>query len=420
MFNFFRPVPAISGDHVTRRDFLKAGAMSAGAVGMTLADLTSLKSAANGRDVNCILLFLVGGPSQLETFDPKPDAPSHIRGPFGTIPTRIPGIRFSEHLPKTAQLANRIAILRSVHTDAAPIHENGQQLMQTGRLCRDEQAHPHYGSTVSWLKGPKAADSPPFVILPWKIGNTGVSIGHGQDAGFLGKNYQPLRATLDVTARSTKGLSSATQPFAGAAILSEHTRRAFNISSEDHGLRSRYGFNQFGQSCLIARRLIESGTRLVTVNMFDTVFNKATWDCHADGSSLATTLTDYRRTLCPMFDAAYSTLLEDLGQRGMLDNTLVLAMGEFGRTPKINPRGGRDHWTGCWSVLFAGGDIRGGQVVGCSDASAAEPNDRPIKPAEIAATVYAALGLNPALRLPLPGGGSLPLADAEPIRELIS
>jgi len=158
--------------------------------------------------------------------------------------------------------------------------------------------------------------------------------------------------------------------------------------------------------------------RFVTVNMFDTVFNKTTWDCHADGGSLATTLSDYRDTLCPMFDVAYSALLEDLEQRGMLDTTLVLAMGEFGRTPVLNPRGGRDHWPGCWSVLFAGAGIRGGQVIGASDAWGGEPKDRPVTPAEIAATVYAALGLDPRQRIPGPDGQLVRLADAEPIREL--
>jgi len=197
-------------------------------------------------------------------------------------------------------------------------------------------------------------------------------------------------------------------------------RRAIDIDLEGDILRSHYGLNPFGQSCLTARRLIESGVRVVTVNMFETVFNRVTWDCHADGGSLATTLGDYRDTLCPMFDAAYSALLEDLRQRGMLDTTLVLAMGEFGRTPKLNPRGGRDHWTGCWSVLFAGAGIQGGRVVGESDAYAAEVKDRPIKPAEIAATVYAALGLNPHMRLDGLNSQTFALADAQPIRELFS
>jgi uncharacterized protein (DUF1501 family) len=152
--------------------------------------------------------------------------------------------------------------------------------------------------------------------------------------------------------------------------------------------------------------------------MFESVFDNLTWDCHADGGALSTTLDDYRTTLCPMFDAAYTALLGDLRQRGMSDNTLVLAMGEFGRTPELNPRGGRDHWPGCWTVLFSGAGVRGGQVVGSSDATASEPRDRPVAPAEIAATVYRGLGLDPAAHLPGPDGKPLPLADAQAVEEL--
>src|SRR5207249_3963549 len=151
-----------------------------------------------------------------------------------------------------------------------------------------------------------------------------------------------------------------------ARLFSPRAKQAFDIAGEREAVRARYGRNTFGQSCLLARRLVESGVRLVTVNMFDTVFNQITWDCHADGGSLASSLGDYADPLCPMFDLAYTALLEDLAQRGMLEKTLVLAMGEFGRTPQLNPRGGRDHWPGVWTVLFAGGDVRGGQVLGSS------------------------------------------------------
>src|SRR5205823_10647728 len=182
-------------------------------------------------------------------------------------------------------------------------------------------------------------------------------------------------------------------------IFAEKAKKAFDIAAESEALRARYGRNTFGQSCLLARRLLENGVRLVTVNMFDTVFNEITWDCHADGGSLAVRLDDYKETLCPMFDTAYTALLEDLKQRGTLDNTLVVAMGEFGRTPQLNPRGGRDHWPGVWSVLFAGAGVRGGQVIGSSDKTGAEPKDRPVTPAEVAATVYHALGIAPSTTL---------------------
>ena len=370
---------------LNRRDFLRAGAISAGTVGLTLADLSRLKAAGSGKDVNCILLFLVGGPSHLDTFDLKPDAPDSVRGPFRPIRTRVPGVEICEHLPLTAAMADKFAIVRSVHHDAAPIHETGHQMMQTGHLFRNGREFPHYGAALSYLKGERKTEVNPFAVVPGPINTTGVSVSHGQSAGSLGAKYGPSFPSL---------------------------------GREDERLNERYGRTPFGRSCLTARRLVENGTRLVTVNMFDTVFNNISWDCHADGGSLATTLTDYATVLCPTFDRAYSALLADLHERGMLDTTLVLAMGEFGRTPHLNPRGGRDHWTGCWSVLFAGAGVRGGQVIGASDRIGGEPKDRPVTPADIAASVYTALGVSPATRILGPDGHGIPLAEGTPIREL--
>jgi uncharacterized protein (DUF1501 family) len=372
---------------VSRREFLRAGGFASGAVGLSLAEMHRLAAAPAG-ETNCILLFLVGAPSQLDTLDPKPDAPTDVRGPFRPIRTNVPGVELCEHLPLTAATAHRFAVVRSVHHTAAPIHETGHQLMQTGRLSRGGVEQPHYGSVVSYFRGPRRDGAPPFAVLPGPIGNTGVSVSHGQSAGYLGSRHDPMFAT-DI------------DPAGEAEIV-----------------RDRYGWNTFGRSCLAARQLVERGTRFVTVNMFDTVFDTLSWDCHADGGSLATDLNDYKDTLCPMFDRAYSALLGDLVDRGMLANTLVVAAGEFGRTPKLNPRGGRDHWPGVWSVLFAGGGVRGGQVVGSSDGLGGEPRDRPVEPAEIAATVYHALGIDRALRLPGSDGRPVPLADAEPIGEL--
>jgi hypothetical protein len=236
----------------------------------------------------------------------------------------------------------------------------------------------------------QAPDASPFVVLPAPIRHTGVSVSHGQTAGYLGARHEPLML--------------------GSEKPSD--------MAETEGLRSRYGRNNFGKSCLMARRLVEHGVRFVTVNMFDTVFDKVTWDCHADGGSLSASLNDYKETLCPMFDQAYTALLEDLHQRGLLDTTLVLAMGEFGRTPRLNRLGGRDHWTGCWSVLFAGAGVRGGQVVGASDKIGAEPKDRPVTPAEVAATVYRGLGVDLRTHLPGPDNRPMPIVEAAPIEEL--
>jgi uncharacterized protein (DUF1501 family) len=396
-------------DGLTRRDFLRAGALGAGAVGLTLADLLPAAGAGGRSDLNCILLFLVGGPSQLDTWDLKPDAPAGIRGPFRPTATNVPGIQISEHFPRMARMADRYALIRSVHHDSAPIHETGHQLMQTGRLSRQGHDHPHYGAALSYLRGSQN-DVPPFVVLPAPIGNTGVSVSHGQTAGYLGAAHEPFflrgdaagcftiadnRGTVVDPAR-LKGRhdllgavddahraydaeplhSHDAQDRAFQTLFSSTTKRAFDVAAEKDELRSRYGMDTFGQSVLLARRLVEHGVRLVTVNMFDTVFNEITWDCHADGGALATRLDDYRDTLCPMFDRTYTALLEDLQDRGLLDTTLVVALGEFGRTPQLNSRGGRDHHPGVWTVLFAGSGVRGGQVIGASDAHGAEPKDR--------------------------------------------
>jgi hypothetical protein len=443
---------------LTRRDFLRVGTLTAGAVGLSLADLAQLHqagAAGHSDDVNCILLFLVGGPSQLDTWDLKPGAPDSVRGPFLPIKTNVPGIEIGEHFPLMARMADRYALVRSMHHEAAPIHETGQQLMQTGYLCRGGQEYPHYGAVVSHLRGPRPAGLPPFVVLPGPIGSTGVSVSHGQSAGYLGPEHDPfflfggartpslaiaacaagdgvdparlpsrnaLVAAVDDAQRRfdtihRRGPSVAAEQAFGQ-LFAERAKQAFDIANERDSVRLRYGMSTFGQSCLLARRLVEHGVRLVTVNMFDTVFNEITWDCHADGASLATCLDDYKEILCPMFDRAYTALLEDLQQRGLLSNTLVLAMGEFGRTPLLNPRGGRDHWPGCWTILFAGGGVRGGQVVGCSDATGSEPKDRPASPEEVAATVYEAMGIDGNTALPGPDHRPVPLVQAAPITEL--
>jgi uncharacterized protein (DUF1501 family) len=430
-------------DRVSRRDFLRVGALSAGAVGLSLADLNFLQARGHSHgEVNCILLFLVGGPSQLDTWDLKPDAPAEIRGPFRPIRTNVPGVAIGECFPLMARMADRYALVRSVHHDAAPIHETGHQLMQTGKLFRGGLEHPHYGAVLSHLRGPRAGGTPPFVVVPGPVGNTGVSVSHGQTAGYLGPTAAPLfvraagsvdpsrlehrTALVDAVDALESGFEACVESAppdtdtlaAIAETFSAPTKQALDIASERDDVRARYGMNTFGQSCLLARRLVERGTRLATVNMFDTVFNAITWDCHADGGSLPATLDDYRDTLCPVFDGAYTALLEDLKQRGMLETTLVVAMGEFGRTPQLNTRGGRDHWPGCWTIVFAGGGVRGGQVIGASDASGAEPADRPVTPAQVAATVYRALGVDLHTQLAGPDGRPIALVEAAPVEEL--
>jgi hypothetical protein len=314
--------------------------------------------------------MLIGGPSQLETWDPKPNAPAEVRGPFRPIATTVAGIQISEHLPRMASLAHRYAIIRTLHHDAPPIHEAGLQFLQTGRLCVNSLEAPHFGAVLAQQRGA------PFVILPARLGNTGISISHGQSAGWLGAAHEPK-----VQASFTHLLTPAE--------------------------RDRYGKTSFGDACARSLQLVEQGARCVVVNMFETVYDRVTWDCHAARQGLASTLDDYRRTLCPTFDRACATLLDDLQQRGLLDETLVLVLGEFGRTPRLNANGGRDHWPGCWSIVLAGGGVRGGQVIGVSDRLGAEPIQRPVTCPEVVASVYNALGLPPST-----------LVEATPIGEL--
>src|SRR5260370_10609145 len=271
---------------MSRRRCLGAGGLAAG---ISLSNLTAAER--QPADINCIRLFLVGGPSHIDTWARKAPAPDQMRGPFRHIHTNVHGIQICEHFPLMARMADRYVIVRSVYHQSAPIHETGHQLMQTGHLFRAEHEYPHYGAMVSHQRGPGRNGLPPFVILPGPIGNTGVSISHGQGAGALGSRHEPVF----VGARS----AGAREREAPLALLRS---RAPALATEKDDVKTRYGRNTFGQSCLCARRLIEHGVRFVTVNMFDTVFNKVTWDCHAAERGLASTLRDYRNTLCPVCD----------------------------------------------------------------------------------------------------------------------
>jgi hypothetical protein len=449
--------PAHFCDGTSRRDFLHAG--SIGMLGFALTDLFKLK--AQGaldatRDKNCIMLMLVGAPSQLDTWDPKPDAPSEIRGPYRAIPTNVDGIRITELFPRMAKHADKFALLRSVHYSGVAVHDAGHQVMQTGKLFQAGFEYPHVGSVLGFLKGPKG-DVPPHVLLPRPIGNTGGNMPHGQNGGFLGKAFDPFVLNADpsepdfvvpdllppdyITAvradrrkairETVDGAIQSLEASADARLLdtafhqaytlisSAKARAAFDLRQESEKNKDRYGRNRFGMSCLLARRLIEAGVRFVTVNMFETVFNEITWDIH--GSAPFSPISCYRDLIGPMFDNAYASLLEDLHDRGILDDTLVVAMGEFGRTPKINPAGGRDHWPQCWTISMAGGGVKGGQVIGSSDEIGGYPKDRPVPAACVGATVLKALGVNIEADLPGPSGRPIRIVDhgVEPVSELL-
>jgi hypothetical protein len=401
------------------------------------------------------MLFLVGGPSQLDTWDMKPDAPAEIRGPYKPIKTNVAGIEVSENFPRMARHADKYALIRSVYHTAAAVHDTGHQMMQTGRLFQGGIEHPHAGSVVSYLKGARG-EVPAYVLLPKPIGRTGGNLPHGHSAGYLGRNHDPfilnadpnapnfkvpdllppdhistiraerrqrLRSAVDAAAARFEADAQAKQldesfHLAYRLMSSAKAREAFSLDKEPAAIRDRYGRTRFGQSCLMARRLIEAGVRFVTVNMFETVFDEITWDIH--GSKPFTDIEEMSKLVAPNFDQAFSALIEDLEQRGLLANTVVTAVGEFGRTPKINPAGGRDHHPGVWTVLLGGGPIQGGRVIGESDELGYIPKSRPVSPGEYVATLYKALGLDPHKELPGPQGRPIPLADfsLQPIHEL--
>ncbi len=443
-------------DGIRRRDFMHIGALSY--LGLSLPNFIHASAQGhvnNKKTKNCIMLFLLGGPSQIDTFDMKPDAPAEIRGPYKPIKTNADGIYISEIFPETAKVADKFAIIRSVYHTAAAVHDTGHQMMQTGRLFQNGLEQPHCGSVLSYLKGPKT-DLPPHVMLPTPMGPTGGNMPHGQSAGFLGKKYDPFLIDADPSKENfevpdllppeyissmrinrRRRLRDAVDDSiayleksedaklldtnfdqAYRLISSTEARDAFDLSQEKADLRQKYGYNKFGQSCLMSRRLIESGVRFVTINMFETVFNEITWDIH--GSAPFSPIECYSNLVGPMFDKAYSSLLQDLEDHGLLEDTLVVALGEFGRTPKINPAGGRDHWPQCWSVLFAGGGVKGGQVIGASDKMGAVPEDRPVSPAEIVASIYHSIGIDLETELPSPGNRPVPVVDfgVKPVMEL--
>lgn len=435
-------------DGLTRRDFLQVGTL--GALGLSLSKLAAMQAAgevASGSDQrSAILIFNLGAPSQLDTWDMKPDAPSEIRGPFKPIRTNNPDIQVSEVFPLHAKLADKFSLVRTCYHTAAAVHDTGHQMMQTGRLFTGGVNTPHAGCALEFLKG-RRNELPAHIILPEPMGSTGGNLPHGQDAGFLGKAYDPfalmadpskenfkvpdllppteigearlqrrqhLREVVDNAVRTFESSQNAAlmdANFASAYRLMTSTkaREAFDLTKEPLKVRERYGITRFGQSCLLARRLVEAGVRFVTLNTFLTVFDEITWDIH--GSKPFTSIEGMKNIVAPMYDQGYSALIEDLSQRGMLDNTLVCNLAEFGRTPKINPAGGRDHWPQCWTVYFAGGGIKGGRVVGKSDEIGAYPAERPVTPPEIVATIYKSLGLDLETHLPGPQGRPFPLVD---------
>jgi len=458
MLNLTGKGSAHTCDGINRRDFLQVGTL--GAAGLSLAELNRLEAneKAAGKDPDdersAIMIFNLGAPSQIDCFDMKPEAAAEIRGPFNPISTSG-AFEISEIFPKHAEIGDKFSLVRSCYHTAAAVHDSGHQMLQTGRLFTGGLISPHAGCVAAYLRG-RRSDLPAHVILPEPMGNTGGGMPHGQDAGFLGKAYDPfvlmadpskpnfkvpdllppdsigearldrrkkLRSIVDDNIKSFEKSEDARlleTSFESAfrIISSADAREAFDLSKEPQKVRDRYGMTRFGQCCLLARRLIEAGVRFVTINTFLTVFNEITWDIH--GTKPFTSIEGMRDIVAPMYDQAYSALIADLSERGMLEKTLVCNLAEFGRTPRVNPAGGRDHWPQCWTSYFAGGGIQGGRVVGKSDPVGAYPAERPVAPNEVVATIFKSLGFNLETHLPGPAGRPFPLVDfgTKPIHEL--
>jgi Protein of unknown function (DUF1501) len=458
-------------DGLTRREVLRIGGVSA--FGLALPQLTGGRSASAapslashaksaGRAKNCIVLFLMGGPPQHSTWDPKPDAPPEVRGEFGPICTSVSGLSLSELLPETARVADHICVLRAVHSgDNA--HSSSGYYMLTGRPhvpMNFENANPgapndfpSLGGVISKLN-PGRGTIPATVTLPHRIFNTDGSVWPGQDAGFLGRAIDPWLvncAPADKTFR-VHGLSlppeippmrlsrrrslleqfdrqraqlcqseviegfSADTRQAFDLLTSGRSATAFRIDDEPAAMRDRYGRSPFGQSVLLSRRLVEAGVKLVQVNWYrapNEPPNNPCWDSHIDEAQRL------RTALAGPADRAYSALLGDLAQRGLLDETLVVCMAEFGRSPRINRAAGRDHWGSVYSVALAGGGVQGGQVYGASDEIGGQPKDGIVRPQDLTATVFDCLGYRPETTINDPLGRPLPISTGEPIRAIL-
>jgi hypothetical protein len=399
---------------VTRRDVIKVGTLSF--LGLSLPQFFHLRQAmaepgAGGapalKDRNCILLFMNGGPTHIDTWDPKPDAPAEYKGEFNAVNTNADGVQICEHMPTLAKHADKYAVVRSL-TSPEGSHERACHYMLTGGRILPTLEYPAYGSVVLREKGFKTS-LPPYMAIPQTLRGGGpgymgsvyqpFSIGSpGADGRFnvrdvsnpVGEERMKARAALlkdrdaKFRANDPDGTLRVLDEFYQRAydlVGSSDTKKAFDLSAEPDALKDEYGRNNFGMGCLLARRMIESGVRFVTVS-------NGGWDTHGNN------FKSLKERLLPPLDMGMAALLRDLHDRGMLQDTLVLWMGEFGRTPKVNKNAGRDHYPKCQSVVFAGGGTRGGQAVGKSDATAGLPAERPVTPEDMASTIYHLLGID--------------------------
>jgi hypothetical protein len=407
-----------------RRQFLGASALAGLSLPWPAKASGPARAAASAKTIrSCILVFYYGGPSHIDTLDPKPDAAAEIRGQYRSIPTAVPGIRVCEHLPRTARIMDRLALVRSVHHPMRN-HNSAAAEALTGRtpaggdqelLTDDPRGLPTLGSAVAFALG-KRAHLLPYVALPYTLYNV-VQLP-GQTPGLLGGAYDRFQIERDPSAADFRvasldgqsnltdraallnQLDASTLPGAVARagayrdravrlVTSPEIARLFDISHESERTRDRYGRHRLGQSLLLARRLVEGGVNFVSVYDGQRNGQDANWDSHEK-------LFPRHGQLIPPSDQGVSALIEDLEARGLLDSTLVIAMGEFGRTPKVNGSAGRDHWPDCYTATLAGGGVCGGAVYGSSDRIGAYPATDPVTPADLAATIFWRFGIDPA------------------------
>ena len=399
---------------VTRRQLFQIGGLNL--LGLSLAE-TLRRNAIQAADAkptddrSCIFIWLSGGPSHFETFDPKPDTDDTVRGPYGGIHTAVPGVRISELLPMLARRMKMYALIRSMN------HKNSNHA-STAMLTGFDDKLEAFGAVVTKLKGADRA-MPPYVNVGSNIGRVGSgSLGSAYgpisvrdpmgkkvelpnfslSADITADRFQQRQALLDAVEKARRKLDQnrAVEQMdtyyqrAIEMLTSTRVRDAFDLNNEKPRLRMQYGANFFGQACLMGRRLVEAGTRYVQIKWYDGVAFDA-WDCH--GAELPGMMR-LEQQLCPRLDQGLAALLDDLRDRGMLDSTLVVVAGEFGRTPKINKSGSRDHWPHCFSAFMAGAGIPGGTIVGASDKNGAYPAERPVSPTEFAATIYQRMGID--------------------------
>jgi hypothetical protein len=437
-------------DGLSRREALAVGSLGVG--GLSLPNLLAARETGKAvrKPRSVILLFLLGAPPQQETWDPKPDSPAEARGDLGVIRTATPGLVIGETMVRTSRLTEKIAILRAVSTNDNA-HSASGYFMTTGVPHAPMQVEnakpgapndwPSMGGVVRKLLQPRC-ELPASVTLPEQAANDGGLTWPGQDAGFLGRAADPwlitcepekpafdipgLALPADVPATrfdGRKGLLDALdrQPPSDShtrkafeMITSPAARRAFDLDREPARVRDRYGRSRFGQSCLLARRLVEAGVPLVRVNWtrLPNCPNNGHWDTHQKNSEALV-------KMMPTLDTAYTALLEDLSDRGLLDDTLVVWMAEFGRTPKINGAGGRDHWGPVFSVALAGGGVRGGAIYGASDKLAAYPKDGRVTPQELHATIYHCLGILRDAEIHDTVGRPLAVYRADPVKQIL-